>query len=347
MSNKKKRSINEILDNESNFNNNPAAKKARLNEENDLKNTEINGLDENDENDNVMIKNKLLSSGEPIMLNIGGIKYSTSLITLSSDTNSILYKMFDEKWSLKPNNDGSYFIDRNGENFKYILDFLRTHKLNIPDNIYLINHLILEAEYYYLSSLKRSLLLKKSGSKILKERDMEFVQKCFHDEYPQDVIQIQKSALIHRGSMWPNYDKLKGLDRLLFLIQSKTNAYTFGIFVEAKYVAGDPGKVGFVFDLCSNISGECCHHKKYKYNGESIYIDEISDNDHIDTEYWPLPINRILDATIIIQDPIGDILECIINKVDNEWLEYRCAWTATDQTMCREEIRQIEIYHLA
>merc|ERR1712129_682083 len=85
----------------------------------------------------------------------------TSITTLAAHTDSILNKMFNGLFSLKPCNDGSYFIDRNGKYFEYILEFLRTSKLNVPQDIILIDNLLSEAEYYQLKSMQKQLQLVK------------------------------------------------------------------------------------------------------------------------------------------------------------------------------------------
>merc|ERR1712062_305935 len=113
-------------------------------------------------------------------------KYLTSLSTLTSNTESILFKMFEGCFSLKPGKDGSYFIDRSGEYFEHILSYLRNNKLCIPDDDdHLINQLLLETDFYQLASMKSALLLKKSHSSILKQGDIEFLETCFNEKYPK------------------------------------------------------------------------------------------------------------------------------------------------------------------
>eukprot|EP01084_Bolivina_argentea_P048687 89679_1 len=126
--------------------------------------TKIIGLDDNDDQANEKIKNKLMNSNEPITLNVGGIKFETTLSTLTKYENSVLAKMFQGNFSLKPSKDGSYFIDRNGTFFEYILDFLRTGQINIPDinKEYIIKGLLIETDFYQLTSLQ--LLLKNESN---------------------------------------------------------------------------------------------------------------------------------------------------------------------------------------
>ena len=65
---------------------------------------------------------------EQIWLNVGGVRYETSRHALTRVEDSMLAAMFSERCEemLQVNpEDGSIFIDRNGERFGLILDFLR------------------------------------------------------------------------------------------------------------------------------------------------------------------------------------------------------------------------------
>lgn len=87
-----------------------------------------------------------------IKLNVGGHRYETTLSTLTAK-DSMLARMFsqDNMKMLKADSDRSYFIDRNGEIFSYILDYLRDD--NIPEDKALKARLLKEAEYFCLLSL--------------------------------------------------------------------------------------------------------------------------------------------------------------------------------------------------
>ena len=54
----------------------------------------------------------------PVKLNVGGKIYKTTLDTLRKDPNSMLCAMFSGRHKIKASEeDGAYFIDRNGELF--------------------------------------------------------------------------------------------------------------------------------------------------------------------------------------------------------------------------------------
>eukprot|EP01084_Bolivina_argentea_P002321 4288_1 len=191
------------------------------------------------EHNNHTIKYQLLHSGEPVVLNVGGVKYYTSLSTLSANTESIFYKYFNGEWSLLPCKDGSYFYDRNGELFKYVLEYLRNNKLIIADDTILINSLICEAEYYQLAGLKSELLIQKTKSAVLKKGDVEFIKKSFDEGLyklfgkPFEILH-QHLIYSYNGDNCIDYDNLYGLNHLLFLLCSEDND-RFGFYIHGIY----------------------------------------------------------------------------------------------------------------
>ena len=88
-----------------------------------------------------------------IELNVGGQHFTTSLQTLSKDTGSMLHAMFSGRFDTKPAEDGSYFIDRDGTNFRYILNYLRTGRLLLPEDKLVRKELLEEAEFYQIRGM--------------------------------------------------------------------------------------------------------------------------------------------------------------------------------------------------
>eukprot|EP01124_Arcella_intermedia_P025521 TRINITY_DN4576_c0_g1_i1.p1 TRINITY_DN4576_c0_g1~~TRINITY_DN4576_c0_g1_i1.p1 ORF type:complete len:297 (-),score=65.85 TRINITY_DN4576_c0_g1_i1:11-901(-) len=66
-----------------------------------------------------------------VILDIGGKRFATSKSTLLNIKGSYFYTMLSSSW--KPDDDGTYFIDRNPKLFDRILDYMRTGELNISD----------------------------------------------------------------------------------------------------------------------------------------------------------------------------------------------------------------------
>jgi len=105
---------------------------------------------------------------EIITLNVGGKEYQTTKETLCKDPESMLSVMFSGSHSLLKDSQNRYFIDRDGELFSYILNYLRNQELLVPlENLFLVESLIREAEYFQISSLVLELkTLKESFTRI-------------------------------------------------------------------------------------------------------------------------------------------------------------------------------------
>jgi len=80
------------------------------------------------------------SVGDWVKLNVGGVIFQTTKTSLANDKNSVLAKMVgicnnsNYEWSTTMI-DGCYMIDRDPIYFRYILNYLRTGKLFLDENI--------------------------------------------------------------------------------------------------------------------------------------------------------------------------------------------------------------------
>ena len=88
-----------------------------------------------------------------VNLNVGGHCFKTSVQTLTKDPNTMLAAMFSGKFEMKPCEDGSFFIDRDGTHFRFILNYLRTGKLTLPGGAAFLQELLEEAEFYQIQGI--------------------------------------------------------------------------------------------------------------------------------------------------------------------------------------------------
>ncbi|XP_030626588.1 uncharacterized protein kctd1 [Chanos chanos] len=101
---------------------------------------------------------QLTKANAPVHIDVGGHMYTSSLATLTKYPESRIGRLFDGTEpivldSLKQH----YFIDRDGYMFRYILNFLRTSKLLIPDDFKDYSLLYEEARYFQLVPLQAEL----------------------------------------------------------------------------------------------------------------------------------------------------------------------------------------------
>ena len=91
-----------------------------------------------------------------IKLDVGGDKFTTSLTTLCKDHNSMMAAMFSGRHKSSRCEDGSYFIDRDGTHFIYILNYLRGSVLSpgdLPDDVRILAALRRETDFYQIQGL--------------------------------------------------------------------------------------------------------------------------------------------------------------------------------------------------
>ena len=70
---------------------------------------------------------------------------------------SMLHAMFSGRFDTKPSEDGSYFIDRDGTHFRYILNYLRTGELIAPEDKVVRRELLFEAKFYQVEGIIKAL----------------------------------------------------------------------------------------------------------------------------------------------------------------------------------------------
>jgi len=102
---------------------------------------------------------------QKILLDIGGKVFATSIPTLTNQKSHYFTAMFSGKYSTKPNEEGTYFIDRNPTMFQFILDYLRGEDLFLKDMNAKDKKLLLrDAQYYQIHELEESLSSSSSAS---------------------------------------------------------------------------------------------------------------------------------------------------------------------------------------
>lgn len=94
-----------------------------------------------------------MTSSEIVKLNVGGVVYTTTRATLCKHPNSMLGAMFNGSMSTHLDENGCVFIDRDGEMFKFILNYLRCSRLTLPNDFRDLDLLSAEADFYQVTSL--------------------------------------------------------------------------------------------------------------------------------------------------------------------------------------------------
>ncbi|XP_071798806.1 BTB/POZ domain-containing protein KCTD19-like [Asterias amurensis] len=138
---------------------------------------------------------------EFIKLDVGGSLYTTSRSTLTHYPKSMLGKMFSGRHSTACDERGRYIIDGDGPIFRYVLNFLRRSKLNLPEGFKEWDLLTMEADFYQIYELITAIALLREERKRCKIQETEFIElgfcsgeKCF---YSGSAVTLKEIPALH------------------------------------------------------------------------------------------------------------------------------------------------------
>ena len=92
-----------------------------------------------------------------VRLNVGGVLFTTTKATLCRCPDSMLGAMFNGSMSTAKDEQGCFFIDRDGSMFGHVLNFLRSSQLALPSDFQYFDHLAVEADFYQIDPLLQAL----------------------------------------------------------------------------------------------------------------------------------------------------------------------------------------------
>ena len=177
--------------------------------------------------------------GKTVRLNIGGQYLTTSIYTLTKDPGSMLNAMFSGRFETQPSEDGSFFIDRDGTYFRYILNYLRTGKLLLPKDelVRIRDELLAEAEYYQIQGIIDELTRKFGDSVILNSEQASTLVKWL----PPEDSELGEVVLLYRASRdgWRSSDFHRLCDHkgpTITVVRVGTNV--FGGYTEQSWDGG-------------------------------------------------------------------------------------------------------------
>jgi len=113
----------------------------------------------------------VLEPSEIVKLDVGGKHFTSSIATLTKYPNSLLGEVFSGEHSLPKNEEGRYFIDRNGKYFSYILEYLRDGQWTVPAKKEVRAKLRKEVKYFGLEVIADT--LKTHNAKVIEGKHKE------------------------------------------------------------------------------------------------------------------------------------------------------------------------------
>ena len=157
----------------------------------------------------------------------------------------MLDAMFSGRFDSKPAEDGSYFIDRDGTHFRYILNYLRTGQLVVPEDKIVRRELLTEAEFYQVQGIIDELKAYPfQDSSILFSEQRQTLTKWLKKKLTSASCTY---TLIYRGSRdgWGASNFHSRCDRKgpTVTVVRSSNGYIFGGYTEQHW----EGKFPFCF----------------------------------------------------------------------------------------------------
>lgn len=134
-----------------------------------------------------------------VKLNVGGMFYTTTRDTLLSQPDTLFTEILSKDSNWPRDERGSYFIDRDGHLFRYVLNFMRTSKLLLPNGFRELLMLREEASYFEIDNLMRRIdSLDQNRRRNFKPRR----KKSFHSSL--EVLNLNRTdfELIGDGEWW-------------------------------------------------------------------------------------------------------------------------------------------------
>lgn len=137
------------------------------------------------------------TAGEVVQLSVGGVYFETTAETLSNAGTS--YFSARSEFSRRSGKNGLVVLDRDGDMFRHILNFLRGNTLYI-DNVATLQQLLEEADFFCIASLKVACMQK--IEKILKEREdeREDLKRCLMDAIKEAAAADSAARTHHSGA---------------------------------------------------------------------------------------------------------------------------------------------------
>jgi len=215
----------------------------------------------------------LIAQGEkePIILNIGGERFATSLATLRGTTGTLLEEMFREGSDTQCSPDGSCFIDRDPKAFGYVLQYLRNgHMLVESGDDDFRKEVLDEAEYFQLPKGVQDYL---RWSSLLEGMDLSFAEFSFINKELNDMSLEMGGRLYQAskdGDSASTFHSRCDSKGATVVIVETTKGTVFGGFTDAAWSSStgySSSDLAFLFRLRPSIKR---YHKK-NGNNNAIY----------------------------------------------------------------------------
>ncbi|KAL0489412.1 BTB/POZ domain-containing protein [Acrasis kona] len=194
---------------------------------------------------------------ELITINVGGKTFNTMRSTITNIDEHMLSSLISDRFN-KTKTD-TFNIDRDPTHFRYILNYLRDSKVNLPSDIHTLDEILTEAQYYQIQGLiaEVQIILNQKRVEQSRENDYLVIRK------DQSLLNFEGPASVHEAlSKLFRQDKLR-LSTIFKCVNNKeygswklfygSNAFTtWEVLPSIFKVLGDKCNMKLSNSTCSN-----------------------------------------------------------------------------------------------
>ena len=149
--------------------------------------------------DSMSKKMESMQLSTKVNLNVGGQHFTTTVQTLTKDPDSMLGAMFSGRFPMKPSEDGTFFIDRDGTYFRYILNYLRDGKLSLPEGATFFEEIEAEAGFYQIQGILDELGQPRSTKSSIRAATKPFAES---EILTQEHAKILLGMIPYKSGKW-------------------------------------------------------------------------------------------------------------------------------------------------
>jgi len=217
-----------------------------------------------------------------VLLDVGGREFSTTVDTLTSEKDTFFTALFSSLWELEKDEKGRIFIDRNGELFAEILEYMRNPDQFLLADERLRQRLTNEARFYKLNNLitilteperkaeEQRKMVKFEGATLLNSEQQQKLNEFYG-------VKDQRWQLIYKGTTHgfnsDAFHRLSNNQGATMTVLRSTNGYLFGGYASQSWQSTNTSinaPNSFLF-LLTNANGNQPTKFLYNNNGQALY----------------------------------------------------------------------------
>uniref|UniRef100_A0A7S1FYD7 Potassium channel tetramerisation-type BTB domain-containing protein n=1 Tax=Corethron hystrix TaxID=216773 RepID=A0A7S1FYD7_9STRA len=159
---------------------------------------------------------------ETVLFDVGGKKYKTARSLLNDHPETMLARMASQEWN--PDAGKKLFIERDGERFRYVLDYLRDGKAILPIDVSK-EALLIDMEFYGINVRENDITVQNTMESL---RSLLGVVVNTRSYFEKEILESNERGLKCRNEMFESHKRTEILKFAKFCFEdyvSRPNKY--------------------------------------------------------------------------------------------------------------------------